>query len=76
MEASFEAFIRKRTEISTHAGKVALPIGHYIVSISHDDLGNPDGARLARVDAPDLPTIRLTQAQYELLNETPVFERR
>ena len=76
MDSSFEAIIRKEIHISTHAGSVRLAPGMYIVTVKRDDLGQPNGARLSRIDIDHPPSIRLTQAQYKALDETRFFERR
>ena len=76
MQSSFQAIVRKKVDISAHSRTVTVAPGHYIVSITHDDLGNPDGVRLAPVDAAGRPTIRLTRAEYELLEGGQLLERR
>jgi hypothetical protein len=74
MDASFEAFVREDVDLVTHQASVRVRHGLYIVSVKHNQRGGPDGARLTRIEF-EKPFIRLTQAQYELLDQSRCFER-
>ena len=76
MDAAFEAVLREDVEISTCSGNVRLARGTYIVTAKRDQRGTPDGARLCRIDVSGEIAVRLTQAEYEVVDARSCFTRR
>jgi hypothetical protein len=64
------ATITDEVAISAFAGHVRLAPGTYLVTMLHDERGSPDGAQLVRLDVEGEPPVRLTRAQYGLLDGT------
>lgn len=73
MDSAFEAFVVDDIDLVTPHASVRVRRGAYIVSVKHDRHGARDGARLTRLGF-DAPSIRLTQAEYELLTRSRLFE--
>jgi hypothetical protein len=76
MHQSFEARITDAVAISALDGHRRLLAGRYRVSVHYDERGGIAGAELTRVDVQGPPwPIRLTLAQWLLLDGTGYFER-
>jgi len=75
--AMVEAKVTDTVAISAFDGHRRIAPGRYRVSVLHDEGGNTAGAELMRIDVEGPPwPIRLTAAQWGLLDGTRYFERR
>jgi acyl-coenzyme A thioesterase PaaI-like protein len=75
-QVCYEAALIEDIDVAMRSGNQLLVRGIYIVTQKFRDDGRRDGAELVLIDRGDEPPVCLTQAQYEVLNATQVFERR